>query len=95
MGGYISKNLIQAKKDNEFIYLDKVPTIDQLAPVERANLVKALPIASPMSNNFQDLFTKLVPMAVHQAITTYDGAKSALINNEIGKLREATHFING
>ncbi|XP_065667183.1 programmed cell death 6-interacting protein [Hydra vulgaris] len=95
LAGHISKNLVQAKKDNEFIYLDKVPAQDQLTPVERATLVKALPMSSPMSSNFQDLFTKLVPMSVHQALSTYNGAKGALINSEVGKLREATHFMNG
>lgn len=95
MKGDIAKKLTTAKKDNELIYLEAVPSIDQLSAVGRAPLSKALPFSSPMSSNFVDLFTKLVPMAVHQAISAYEAQKSNLVNSEIVKLREATHFLNG
>lgn len=95
MKANISKKLTTAKKDNELIYLEAVPSMDQLSAVGRAALSKALPVSSPMSSNFVDLFTKLVPMAVHQAINTYEAQKSSLINSEVVKLREATQFLNG
>lgn len=48
-----------------------------------------------MSSNFVDLFNKLVPMQVHMAMSVYDSNKASIINQEIGKLREATQFLNG
>lgn len=72
-----------------------MPTIDSLTPVGRATLAKALPFSTPMSANFQDLFQKLVPMQVHQSLVAYDAAKAGLMNMEIGKMREATQFLNG
>ena len=95
MTSTVTKQLTQAKKDNEFIYLESVLSSDQLTAVGRATLAKALPVNSPMSTNFQDLFNKLVPMAVHEAMTAYDTAKAGVINTELGKLREATQFLNG
>lgn len=95
MKANISKKLATTKKDNELIYLEAVPSIDQLPAVGRAALSKALPFSSPMSSNFVDLFTKLVPMAVHQAISAYEAQKSNIVNSEIVKLREATQFLNG
>ena len=83
------------EKDNRLIYLEKVPTPESLVAVGRAVLAKPQQIPTPMSANFQDLFNKLVPMAVHQALATYDSQKAALLNTEIGKLREATQFLNG
>lgn len=72
-----------------------MPTVDSLTPVGRATLAKALPFSTPMSANFQDLFQKLVPMQVHQSLAAYDAAKAGLMNMEIGKMREATQFLNG
>lgn len=95
MSATITKTLTQAKKDNEIIYLDKIPSQDALTAIGRATLAKPLPITCPLSSNFVDLFTKLVPMAVHQALSAYDNAKANVINVEIGKLREATQFLNG
>lgn len=91
----VTKLLTTAKKDNELIYLEPVPSPDSLSAIGRATLSKALPVSSPMSANFVDLFTKLVPMQVHQAMSAYDSNKAAIINQEIGKLREATQFLNG
>lgn len=95
MSGAITKLLTTSKKDNELIYLEPVPSPDSLQAIGRASLSKALPVSSPMSANFVDLFNKLVPMEVHKAMTVYDSSKAAILNQEIGKLREATQFMNG
>lgn len=42
-----------------------------------------------------DLFAKLVPMCVHQALQAHAGRRSELVGAEIGKLREATQLLNG
>jgi len=41
-----------------------------------------------------DLFEKVVPLAVHQAMVAVDNKKSAIVNAEVGRLREHTQLMN-
>ncbi|XP_064396654.1 programmed cell death 6-interacting protein-like isoform X2 [Halichondria panicea] len=80
-------------KDNNFIYNDLVPDFGTLEPPGKATLAKAVKFSSP-SSNFQDLFSELMPLSVNQALSTYNGKKDALVQEELDKLRAATHNIN-
>lgn len=42
-----------------------------------------------------DLFEKIVPLPVHEAMTAFDSRKSQIVNMEIGRLREQTTLMNG
>ena len=95
MADKIKKKLVSAKKDNDFIYLDQVPSVDSLDSIGRAVLAKATPVQSTMSSSFTDLFPSLVPVAINQAIATYENKKAELVNKEVGRLREATQLLNG
>ncbi len=56
-----------------------------------------MPVALPVYKchpTFSDLFDKVVPLAVHGAMMSYEGRKSEIVNMEIGRLREATQLIN-
>lgn len=92
--GRIQREAAELKKDNEFIYHDKMPDVDSLAPIGRAALAKSLPLSKPVSSNFVDLFSKLVPMAVHNALQAYESRKVEIINFEVGRLREGTQLMN-
>jgi len=41
-----------------------------------------------------DLFEKVVPLAIQQALTMFENRRSELVNREIGRLREATQLLN-
>lgn len=41
-----------------------------------------------------DLFEKVVPLAVHGAMMSFENRKVEMVNMEIGRLREATQLIN-
>ena len=41
-----------------------------------------------------DLFEKIVPLPVYEALQAFDNRKSQIMNMEIGRLREATGLIN-
>ncbi|CAH1241324.1 PDCD6IP [Branchiostoma lanceolatum] len=83
-----------ADKDNNFIYHDRVPELSTLPAIGRAAVAKALPLSKPMNPKSSDLFEKLVPLAVHQALTGYETRKADVVNKEVGRLREATQLMN-
>ncbi|XP_032090589.1 programmed cell death 6-interacting protein [Thamnophis elegans] len=91
----INRALTAAKKDNDFIYHDRVPDLKDLEPIGKVSLVKATPITLPLSQKFTDLFEKMVPMAVQQALAVYNQRKADLVNRSIGQMREATNLANG
>ncbi|XP_036411339.1 programmed cell death 6-interacting protein isoform X2 [Megalops cyprinoides] len=91
----ISRALTAAKKDNDFIYHDRVPEVKDLDHIGKAALVKATAVQVPMSQKFTDLFEKMVPMAVQQAMSAYNQRKSEIVNRLIGTMREATNLCNG
>jgi programmed cell death 6-interacting protein len=41
-----------------------------------------------------DLFEKLVPLSIHNALTSFENQKAAVANQEIARLREGTQFLN-
>ncbi|XP_075056109.1 programmed cell death 6-interacting protein [Mixophyes fleayi] len=91
----ISRALTAAKKDNDFIYHDRVPDLKDLDPIGKAALVKPTPIPFPLSPKYSDLFEKLVPLAVQQSLSVYNQRKGDLINTTIAKMRDATTLCNG
>ncbi|CAJ1084035.1 programmed cell death 6-interacting protein isoform X2 [Xyrichtys novacula] len=91
----INRALTAAKKDNDFIYHDRVPEVKDLEHIGKAALVKATAITPPLSQKFTDLFEKMVPMAVQQSMSIYNSRKSETVNRLVGTMREATNLCNG
>ncbi|XP_061521162.1 programmed cell death 6-interacting protein isoform X1 [Phycodurus eques] len=91
----INRALAAAKKDNDFIYHDRVPEVKDLEPIGKAALVKAAAVAPPLSQKFSDVFEKMVPMAVQQSMSVYGQRKSETVNRLVGTMREATNLCNG
>lgn len=52
LGDKINRALAAAKKDNDFIYHDRVPEVKDLEPIGKAALVKATAVAPPISQKF-------------------------------------------
>lgn len=76
-----------AKKDNDFIYHERIPDVKTLPGLGKAALSKPLPLSSPLAQNFRDLFSHLVPVVVQQALAAYDTRKAAIINGETSRIR--------
>ncbi|XP_008329840.1 programmed cell death 6-interacting protein isoform X2 [Cynoglossus semilaevis] len=91
----INRALTVAKKDNDFIYNDRVPEVKDLEHIGKAALVKSTPITPPLSQKFTDLFEKMVPMAVQQSMSIYTQRKAETVNRLVGAMREATNLCNG
>ncbi|XP_054462448.1 programmed cell death 6-interacting protein isoform X2 [Anoplopoma fimbria] len=91
----INRALVAAKKDNDFIYHDRVPEVKDLEQIGKAVLVKSTPITAPLSQKFADLFEKMVPMVVQQSMSIYTQRKAETVNRLVGTMREATNLCNG
>lgn len=89
------RQIVEAKKENDFIYNAVIPNPDSLESPGKAQIAKALPLSSPMSSNFKDIFNDLVPVALQQAMNSCDAQKSEIVNAEVMKLRDATQTLNG
>lgn len=91
------RHLADARKDNDFIYHERIPEERALASVGKAVVAKAMPFesGSKLGNpTAPELFDKLVPVAVHQALVSYDLRRSELVNKELAKVKDATTMIN-
>ncbi|XP_066530774.1 programmed cell death 6-interacting protein isoform X1 [Hoplias malabaricus] len=91
----ISRALTAAKKDNDFIYHDRVPEVKDLEHIGKATLVKATPVQVPLSQKFTDLFEKMVPMEVQQSLSIANSRRGDMVSRLVGSLREATNLCNG
>ena len=50
--GKVQRALEQAKKDNDFIYHDKIPDLKSLPSIGKAVVAKPSPLAQPMGSKF-------------------------------------------
>lgn len=85
----VQRDLQAVKKDNDFIYNDRVPSHSSLDAIPKATVAKPIRLAGPGSN-FVDLFTSLLPVDVSRAVGCYNDKRSQLVTMEIQKLKEAT-----
>ena len=88
------RNLAESIKDNDFIYNEMIPDSATLASPGKAQLAKPLPLNTPMASSFRDIFSELVPVELHRALTASDMRKNEIVNTEIMKLRDATQTMN-
>lgn len=89
------KFLVDAKKQNDFIYNEIIPDVKTLDAPGKAQLAKALPVTFPLRDDGKDLFANLVPVVLHQAMAACETRKNEMVNAEIMRLREASQTLNG
>ncbi|KAF3349522.1 BRO1-like domain-containing protein [Verticillium dahliae] len=88
----VEEDLKRAEKDNDLIYMDPVPPKPELKLLDRADMAK-MTVPPQVANPFDyfgdqaefgpALFSKLVPFAVHAAITIYEQRRDRLVNQNI------------
>ncbi len=88
--------LADAKKDNDFIYHERIPEVKALASIGKAVVAKAtLPLPEKIGDGKAgDLFEELCPVAVHQALAAFDVRKGEIVNGELARLKEAVNMTN-
>ncbi|XP_052812230.1 tyrosine-protein phosphatase non-receptor type 23-like isoform X2 [Mya arenaria] len=84
-----------AKKDNDFVYHEKVPAADTLPEVKGASLVKGIPF-NPNDPEISgpDIFNKLVPMSAHEAASLYSEEKATLLRRIASEIAERNDELN-
>lgn len=85
------EKLKSLSRDNDFIYHDLIPSKDSLEP---AVIIKPLDAAKAISLNDhaniteivgEDIFEKVIPMAVHEKLSLYSEEKAKILRGEIEK----------
>lgn len=89
-----NRALEEAKKDNDFIYHAKITDYKTLPSVGRAQLAKIANVPERFRSDSLDLFEKLLPVSVQQAVSKLDVRKQEIVNSEIGTIREQTQTLN-
>ena len=84
----VQRDYQAVKKDNDFIYNDRVPSASSLDAIPKATIAKPIRLAGPASN-FVDLFANLLPVEVSRAMGCYSDKRDQLVTLEIQKLKEA------
>lgn len=52
--------LVEAQKDNDFIYHERIPDLKALNPIPRATIAKPTPMPHHLSTNFQGSFDDII-----------------------------------
>jgi len=86
--------LTDAQKDNDFIYHERVPDVKALTALGRACVVKTTEVADKFMPTERELFAKLMPVHIHQAMAAFDVRKQEIVGKELNKLKEGTNLLN-
>lgn len=86
--------LEEAKKDNDFIYHAKIPDYKTLAAIGKAVLAKPSPLPDKFFPELPDMFEKLLPIGVQQAVLKLETRKQEIVNTEVASLRELSQTLN-
>ncbi|KMQ85728.1 programmed cell death 6-interacting protein [Lasius niger] len=88
------RNLTEVKKDNDFIYHERIPDIKNVEAIGKASVAKLLSLPETFSSDFKDLFAELLPVTIHNALSAYENRRNELVNYEVSNLREMTQLLN-
>ena len=86
--------LTDAKKDNDFIYHERIPEVKGLTSIGRAAVVKPTAVPDTFIPGEKELFAALMPVHIHQAVAAYEVRKQELVGKEVGRLKEGTNMMN-
>ncbi|CAF4083315.1 unnamed protein product, partial [Rotaria magnacalcarata] len=90
----INKSVDAARKDNDFVYHERLPDSKLIETILAQPIAKSLPATFPITPDFRDLFASLVPIALNNALASFNSKRAEIMNIEINRLREATNVLN-
>jgi len=89
-----NRALTDAKKDNDFIYHERIPDAKNLTAIGRASVVKPTALPDKFMPDEKELFVGLMPVHIHQALASYDVRKQETVGKELNRLKEGTSMLN-
>lgn len=108
----ISQAAAAARRDNDFVYHERLPDPKSLETILAQPIAKPIPVSFPLTPDFRgqitrddcvssliilfllDLFASLVPIALNNALNTFNAKRAEIMNIEVTRLREATNVLN-
>ncbi|CAM8939532.1 unnamed protein product [Rhodiola kirilowii] len=88
----MTKNLDRAVKENDRVYLMRVPSPSSLAPLPAFSLVKSMPMNDVLDASKERLFASLVPDNSAKALSRYTEMVDDVIRTQAEKLQQASEL---
>lgn len=88
----MTSNLERAIKENEQVYLMRVPDASSLVALPAASLVKPMPLAEVLDASKEGLFSRLVPDNSTKALSKYTDIVDDIIRTQAEKLQQASEI---
>lgn len=90
--GNINRNLERANKENDRVYLMRVPAINTLSPLPTASLVKSTPMHEILDASKEKMFAQLVPDSSAKALSRYTEMVDEIIRMQAEKLQQESEI---
>ncbi|KAL3501817.1 hypothetical protein ACH5RR_036266 [Cinchona calisaya] len=88
----LNRNLERAMKENERVYLMRVPTASSLPPLPAFSLVKPLPMSEVLDASKEKMFANIVPDSSAKSLSRYTEMVDDVIRTQAEKLQQASEL---
>ncbi|KAK7390918.1 hypothetical protein VNO78_19112 [Psophocarpus tetragonolobus] len=88
----INRNLERAVKENDRVYLMRVPTPSSLTPLPAFSMVKSMPMNEVLDASKEKMFASLVPDSSAKALSRYTEMVDDVIRTQAEKLQQASEL---
>eukprot|EP00252_Welwitschia_mirabilis_P019453 TRINITY_DN4515_c0_g1_i1.p1 TRINITY_DN4515_c0_g1~~TRINITY_DN4515_c0_g1_i1.p1 ORF type:complete len:888 (+),score=181.72 TRINITY_DN4515_c0_g1_i1:183-2846(+) len=88
----MNRNLERANKENDRVYLMRVPAVSSLSPLPTASLVKSLPVHETLDGSKEKMFARLVPDSSAKALSRYTEMVDELIRTQSERLQQESEI---
>ncbi|KAJ8447630.1 hypothetical protein Cgig2_031684 [Carnegiea gigantea] len=88
----LNHNLERAMKENDRVYLQRVPSISSLSPLPAFSMVKPMPLDEILDASKEKMFQSLVPDSSAKALSRYTEMVDDVIRTQAEKLQQASEL---
>ncbi|XP_057952975.1 vacuolar-sorting protein BRO1-like, partial [Malania oleifera] len=88
----LNRNLERAVKENDRVYLMRVPSPNSLPPLPAISLVKSMPMNEVLDASKEKMFSTLVPDSSAKALSRYTEMVDDIIRTQAEKLQEGSEL---
>lgn len=88
----LNRNLERAMKENDRVYLQRVPPISSLSPLPAFSMVKPMPLDEILDASKEKMFQSLVPDSSAKALSRYTEMVDDVIRTQAEQLQQASEL---